>query len=160
MEKLLVTEKGLFQLKEELKKLKEVDRPEVIAAIAEAAKRGDLSENAEYHAAREKQSFLEGRIALLESELQKAEVFDVSGLKGSAEVFFGASVRLVDEETERTVEYTIVSHIEADPEARRISQVSPLAQALLGRKKGESVEVILPNEGVRYYYIEEVAYAI
>lgn len=159
MSKLLITEAGLEKLKKELSDLMQVERPSVIRAIAEAAAHGDLSENAEYHAAREKQSFIEGRIAQLEKALQNAEVVFMSKLKGREDVSFGAHVKLIDEETEKAFEYRIVSHIEANPEDNLISQKSPLARALMGRKEGDSVEVILPNEGVRYYYIDRVAYA-
>ena len=158
MTRLLVTESGLEKLKREFARLTQEERPAVIKAISEAAAHGDLSENAEYHAAREKQSFIEGRVAQLEAALQKAEVVSMHSLQGREDVSFGASVKLVDEETERAFEYRIVSHIEADPDGNLISQKSPLAQALMGRKQGESVEVMLPNEGIRYYYIERVAY--
>ena len=159
MSRILVTESGLEKLRAELSRLKTEERPAIIRAIAEAAQHGDLSENAEYHAAREKQSFTEGRIAQLEGALQNIEVFDIKSCQGKQEVFFGAQVTLVDEETERTMQYTIVSQMEASPESRLISNGSPLAKALLGRKKGESVEVVLPNAGVRYYFIEDVNYA-
>ena len=159
MSKLLITELGLIKLKKELAHLTQTERPAVIRAISEAAAYGDLSENAEYHAAREKQSFIEGRISQLEEALQSAKVVSMNDLQGREDVSFGARVKLVDEETEKAVEYRIVSHIEANPENNLISQKSPLARALMGRKKGESIEVILPNEGVRYYYIDCVAYA-
>ncbi|MCY4414480.1 MAG: transcription elongation factor GreA [Alphaproteobacteria bacterium] len=158
MNRLLVTEVGLNKLKTELINLRDTERPAVIKAIAEAAKHGDLSENAEYHAAREKQSFIEGRIAQLEESLQNAEVVDVKKFTGVQDVRFGAKVTLLDEETENQVVYKIVSPIEADPEDRLISQESPLARAILGRKKGDSVEVALPSEGVRYYCIESIEY--
>ncbi len=160
MKKMLVTQAGLQKLRDELRELKTVGRPEVIRAIAEAAKHGDLSENAEYHAAREKQSFIEGRIGQIEGALQNIEVLDVASYRGKAEVDFGAQVKLIDEETDQAVQYTIVSQLEANPEQSRISHGSPLAKALIGRKKGDSVEVVLPNAGVRYYYIEAVDYAL
>ena len=159
MARVPMTELGLKKLKKELSHLTQNERPAVIKAIAEAAAHGDLSENAEYHAARERQSFIEGRVAQLEEALQNAEIVSLADMKGREDIGFGAQVKLVDEETEKSVEYRIVSHIEADPEGNLISQKSPLAQALMGRRKGDSVEVVLPNEGVRYYYIDCVAYA-
>jgi len=159
MDRILITEAGLTKLRAELDNLVSKERPSVIKAIAEAAAHGDLSENAEYHAAREKQSFIEGRIAEIEKTLQNIEVVNLSRQIGRQDIAFGANVRLVDEETDKSFEYRIVSHIEANPEDNLISQKSPLAMALMGRKQGDSIEVILPNQGVRYYYIDHVAYA-
>jgi transcription elongation factor GreA len=154
MEKFPITLEAYRQLEEELKQLKTVSRPNVIQAIAEARAHGDLSENAEYHAAREKQSFIEGRIMDLEDKVARAEVIDISKLSGTI-VRFGAHVHLLDEETEEKSIYQIVGEYEANIEQRRISIVSPLARALIGKEKGDSVDVQTPG-GIRYYEIVEV----
>jgi transcription elongation factor GreA len=137
-----------------LKRLKSEERPNVIKQIAEAREHGDLSENAEYHAARERQSFIEGRILELEDKLSRAEVIDISQQNGS-KVMFGARVKLVDEETDEETIYRIVGPDEADINEGLLSINSPVAQAVLGKEAGDSVEVATPG-GVRYFEILEV----
>ncbi len=156
MTKVPMTASGYDNLVEELKRLKTSDRPEVIRAIAEAREHGDLSENAEYHAARERQSFIEGRLAELEDKISRAEVIDVSKLSG-ATVKFGATVTLADEDTDEKATYQIVGEDEADIKSRRLSITSPLARALIGKQKGESVEVTTPR-GAKSYEIIKVAF--
>jgi transcription elongation factor GreA len=151
-----MTAEGLLRLEEELRQLKSDDRPSVIRAIAEARAHGDLSENAEYHAAREKQSFIEGRIAELESIIPSVEVIDTSKLSGD-QVRFGAHVTVVDEETEGEKTYRIVGAYEADMKKGSISISSPLAKALIGKKVGESVEVPAPG-GAKVYEIAGVRF--
>jgi transcription elongation factor GreA len=146
-----MTGPGLQRLEEELRQLKSEERPAVIRAIAEARTHGDLSENAEYHAARERQSFIEGRIAELEEIVSSAEVIDPTTLSGDS-VKFGAHVRLVDEETEKETSYQIVGMHEADIKQGRLSISSPLAKALIGKKIGDSVSVPAPG-GDRSYEI-------
>lgn len=158
MEKMPITSDGLVRMEAELRQLKFTDRPEVIKAIAEAREHGDLSENAEYHAAREKQSFIEGRIQELEYKTSIAEVIDVKAFAGSDTVKFGAKVQIVDEETDEEATYEIVSEYEADFDNGRISLTAPIARALIGKKKGSSVEVNTPK-GLRYYEILEVDFA-
>ena len=155
MEKIPLTRAGHTALNEELKKLKSVERPAVIRAIAEAREHGDLSENAEYHAAREKQSFIEGRVKELESILSLAEVIDTSRLSGT--VKFGASVTIVDEDTEEERTYQIVGEPEADIEKGLLNIKSPLARALIGKDEGDSVEVRTPG-GDRGYEIVGIRY--
>lgn len=156
MQKFPMTAEGLAKLEEELRVLKAEERPAVIRAIAEARAHGDLSENAEYHAARERQSFIEGRIAELESIIPSTEVIDVSKLSGD-QVKFGARVTVVDEETEEEKTYRIVGAYEADMKVLSISISSPLAKALIGKKVGDSVEVPAPG-GARAYEITSVSY--
>ncbi|MBX6375572.1 MAG: transcription elongation factor GreA [Acetobacteraceae bacterium] len=156
MQKIPMTAEGLARLEEELKHLRSEARPAIIRAIAEARAHGDLSENAEYHAARERQSFIEGRIAELEGIIASAEVIDVSRLSGD-QVKFGARVTLIDEETEEQKTYRIVGAYEADMKEGSISISSPLAKALIGRKVGESVEVPAPG-GARAYEIADVQF--
>nr|WP_255575203.1 transcription elongation factor GreA [Caldovatus aquaticus] len=151
-----MTAEGLARLEEELKQLKSEARPAIIRAIAEARSHGDLSENAEYHAARERQSFIEGRIAELEGIVAAAEVIDVSRLSGD-QVKFGARVTLIDEETEEQKTYRIVGAYEADMKEGSISITSPLAKALIGRRVGESVEVPAPG-GPRAYEIADIRF--
>ena len=151
-----MTAPGLQRLEDELRTLKSVERPTIIRAIAEARSHGDLSENAEYHAARERQSFIEGRIAELEEIVSAAEVIDPSSLSGK-NVKFGAHVRLVDEETEQESLYQIVGVHEADIKEKRISISSPLAKALIGRTVGDTVSVPAPG-GDRSYEILAVDY--
>ena len=146
-----MTAPGLQRLEEELRQLKSVERPSIIRQIAEARAHGDLSENAEYHAARERQSFIEGRIAELEEVIGSAEVIDISALSGE-HVKFGAVVRLVDEETEREASYQIVGLHEADIKSGRLSVTSPLAKALIGKKTGDTISVPAPG-GDRSYEI-------
>ena len=156
MEKLPMTREGFEKLQTELKQLKTVDRHEVIKAIASARELGDLSENAEYHAARERQGFIEGRIAELEDKLARADVIDVKLLNGTG-IKFGASVKLIDEDTEETVSYQIVGDDESNLSKGKISLSSPLAKALIGKEAGDSVDVRTPG-GVISYEIIQVAF--
>lgn len=152
-----MTAAGFRTLEDELRTLKLEERPAVIAAISEAREHGDLSENAEYHAARERQSFIEGRIKELEDVISRAEVIDISKFSGSM-VRFGAIVTLADDETDEEATYQIVGPYEADLKAGRISLASPIARAVIGRSVGESVEVNAPG-GARTYEIVEVRFA-
>ena len=154
VEKLPITAAGQVALEVELKQRQSVDRPRIIEAIAEARAHGDLSENAEYHAAKEAQSHNEGRIAELEDKLARADIIDVSKLSGDT-IMFGATVTLIDEDTEKKVVYQIVGETEADAKKGRISITSPLARALSGKKKGTSVEVVAPG-GAKAYEIAKV----
>src|SRR5690348_14382931 len=149
MNKIPMTQDGYNRLVEELKRLKAVDRPQVIRAIAEARTHGDLAENAEYHAARERQSFIEGRLALLEDKIARAEVIDVTKLSGSV-IKFGAKVTLADEETDEEQTFLIVGEDEADISNGRLSVTSPLARALIGKGTGDSVEVSTPRGSKSY----------
>lgn len=151
-----MTPEGHNRLISELKRLKSEERPAVIKQIADAREHGDLSENAEYHAARERQSFIEGRILELEDKLARAEVIDISKQNGS-KVMFGAQVRLVDEDTDEEQAYRIVGPDEAEIESGLLSINSPVAQALIGKEAGETVEVSTPG-GVRYFEILEVRF--
>ncbi|MDO8983074.1 transcription elongation factor GreA [Cypionkella sp.] len=155
MEKIPMTRRGFTALDEELKQLKSVERPAVIRAIAEAREHGDLSENAEYHAAREKQSFIEGRVKELEAIISLAEVIEVAKLTGS--IKFGATVVLVDEESNEEKTYQIVGESEADIEHNLLNIRSPLARALIGKDEGDSVEVKTPG-GTRGYEILSIRY--
>jgi transcription elongation factor GreA len=156
MNKVPMTSEGYNRLQEELKRLKSVDRPTIIRAIAEARDHGDLSENAEYHAARERQGFIEGRVMELEDKIARAEVIDVSRLSGSI-VKFGATVTLADEETDEEQIFQIVGEDEADVSRGRLSVTSPLARALIGKQIGESVEVSTPR-GAKSYELVTVAF--
>jgi transcription elongation factor GreA len=149
-----MTAEGFSRLDEELRHLKSAERPAVIRAIAEAREHGDLSENAEYHAARERQSFIEGRVAELEDKLSRAEVIDVSKLSGK-QVMFGATVTLVDEDTDEKIKYQIVGQDESDIAASRLSIGSPLARALIGKRVGDNVEVTTPS-GSKSYEVTRV----
>jgi transcription elongation factor GreA len=151
-----MTAPGLRRLEDELRLLKAEERPSIIRQIAEARTHGDLSENAEYHAARERQSFIEGRIAELEEIVSAVEVIDPSGLSGS-HVMFGAQVRLMDEETEKESTYQIVGVHEADIKSGRLSISAPLAKALIGKKVGDSVSVPAPG-GDRSYEILDLKF--
>ena len=151
-----MTPGGHEALQEELKNLKTVERPMIVKAIAAAREHGDLSENAEYHAARERQSFVEGRIGELEDTTKRAEIIDTTKLKGKT-VRFGAKVKLADEETDEEATYQLVGEFEADIEKRKISIMSPLGKALIGREMGDSVEVTTPN-GVRYFEVMSVRF--
>jgi transcription elongation factor GreA len=155
MEKIPMTRSGHAALDTELKKLKSEERPAVIRAISEAREHGDLSENAEYHAAREKQSFIEGRIKEIESMLSRAEVIDTAKLSGA--IKFGATVTLVDEDTEEEKTYQIVGEAEADIENGLLNIRSPLARALIGKEEGDSVEVRTPG-GERSYEVLSIRY--
>jgi len=156
MERIPMTATGLKSLEEELNQLKNVERHEIIKHIAEARAHGDLSENAEYHAAKEKQSFIEGRVIELEDMIGRAEVIDVSKLSG-ASVKFGATVTLVDEDTDEKKKYQIVGDHEADAKRGRISLSSPISRALIGKAKGDTVEVAAPG-GARSYEILKVEF--
>ena len=142
MEKVPMTAAGFVALEQELKHRQQVERPRIIAAIAEARSHGDLSENAEYHSAKESQSLNEGRIAELEDKISRAEVIDVSKLGGDT-IKFGATVTLIDEDTEEEKKYQIVGETEADVKSGRVSITSPIARALIGKKVGATVEVIV-----------------
>lgn len=155
MEKIPLTAKGYKELDGELKVLKSEERPAVIKAIAEAREHGDLSENAEYHAAREKQSFIEGRIQELEAIIGLADVIDVAKLSGA--VKFGATVTLVDEDTDEEKTYQIVGEYEANIEKNLLNVKSPIARALIGKEEGDSVEVRAPG-GNRSYEILDIKY--
>ena len=155
MEKIPLTRAGFDKLDAELKHLKTVERPTIIQAISEARALGDLSENAEYHSAKERQSFIEGRIKELESVLSRADVIDPTRLSGP--IKFGATVALLDEETGEQRTYQIVGEYEADIENGRLNIKSPLARALIGKTAGDSAEVRSPG-GERYYEILKVTY--
>ena len=154
MEKLPMTAAGYAVLETELKHCQQVERPRIIQQITDARSHGDLSENAEYHAAKEVQSHNEGRIAELEDKLARAEVIDVSKLSGDT-VKFGATVTLIDEDTDKKAVWQIVGEPEADAKAGKISIASPLARALVGKKKGANVEVVTPG-GAKAYEVVKV----
>ncbi len=149
-----MTAEGYSSLDEELKRLKSIERPAVIAAISEARSHGDLSENAEYHAAKERQGWIEGRIAEIEDKISRSQVIDVSKLSGK-QVKFGATVTVVDEDTEDEARYQIVGEHEADVKRGRLSLTSPLARGMIGKEPGEVVEVQTPS-GVKGYEILKV----
>ena len=156
MDKIPMTEDGQKRLIIELKILKTVERPLIVKAIADARSNGDLSENAEYHAAREKQSFIEGRVAEIEDIISKAEIIDVSLLSGSV-VKFGASVTIINLEDKKESKYQLVGEFEADIESKKISVTSPIARALIGKKKGDYIEVSTPK-GITSYEIKSVRF--
>jgi len=149
MEKVPMTVKGLATLEEELRHRQQIERPRIIQAISDARSLGDLSENAEYHAAKEAQSMNEGRVLELESLISRAEVIDVSKLSGNR-VKFGATVKLVDEDTDEEKTYQIVGEPEADVRSGRVSITSPIARALIGKGVGDTVEVTTPGGGKSY----------
>ena len=157
MSKVPLTVRGAERLREELRKLKGVDRPKVIQAIAEARAHGDLKENAEYHAAREQQGFIEGRIQDIEAKLSNAEIIDVSQLNANGKVIFGATVLLSDEVSGSEVTYQIVGEDEADIKAGRISINSPIARGLIGKQEGDSATIRTPA-GEKQFEIVEVRY--
>ncbi|MCP4186852.1 MAG: transcription elongation factor GreA [Gammaproteobacteria bacterium] len=157
MNQVPLTAAGAERLKKELKELKFVKRPQVIEAIAVARDHGDLKENAEYHAAREEQGFMEGRIAELESVLSNSQIIDVAKLNQSGRVVFGCTVDLIDVESEEEVSYQIVGDIEADISQNRIAISSPIARALIGKEEGEDVEVQAPG-GTHEYEITALHY--
>jgi transcription elongation factor GreA len=157
VKRLPLTSKGAEKLRVELKRLKSEDRPRVIQAIAEARAHGDLSENAEYHAAREQQSFIEGRIKDIEAHLSNSEIIDVTSLPATEKVVFGATIDLEDEDTGNKVLYQIVGDAEADIKHGLISVSSPIARALVGKSKGDVVDVVAPN-GTKSYEIVSVRY--
>jgi transcription elongation factor GreA len=152
-----ITLRGAEALRNELRKLKSEDRPNVIKAIAEARAHGDLSENAEYHAAREQQGFIEGRIQELEGKLGNAEIIDVTSMAPTGKVIFGSTIDLEDEDSGAKVTYQIVGEDEADIKAGRISVGSPIARALVGKSEGDSVDVTTPG-GKRSYEVIAVRY--
>ncbi|MES2480361.1 MAG: transcription elongation factor GreA [Pseudomonadota bacterium] len=152
-----LTKRGAEKLKAELHKLKTVDRPWVINAIAEARAQGDLSENAEYEAAKDRQGFIEGRIQEVEGKLSAAQVIDPASLDAGGRVVFGATVLLVDEKTGEEVTYQIVGEDEADLKLGLINISSPIARALIGKEEGDTAEVVAPG-GVRHYEIVSVKY--
>ena len=158
MSKAPITAKGAQELREQLKEFKTVDRPRISAAIAVARAHGDLSENAEYHAAREEQSFLERRIGMIESALADAQIIDVKTLNAKDKVVFGATVELVNVENDQEVTYQIVGEIEADIERSLVSVTSPIARALIGKEVDDTVEVNAPS-GTIEYEILKVRYA-
>ena len=151
-----MTGEGYTSLDEELKRLKTQERPSVIAAISEARQHGDLSENAEYHAAKERQGWIEGRIAEIEDKIARAQVIDVSRLSGK-QVKFGATVSVIDEDTEEAARYQIVGEHEADVKSGKISLSSPLSRAMIGKEVGDVAEVIAPG-GTKSYEIVDVRY--
>jgi len=156
MNKIPMTAEGFERLEEELKQLKYVERPAIIRAIAEAREHGDISENAEYHAARERQSFIEGRVLELEDKISRAEVIDVSKLSGKV-IKFGATVTLIDEDTDEKSAYQIVGEDEADIKSKRLAITAPLARALVGKTVGDTVEVTTPG-GSKSYEISKVQF--
>ena len=155
MQKFPMTLEGEKALRDELQHLKTKERPEVIAAIAEAREHGDLKENAEYHAAREQQGFIEGRIQEIEGKLSNAQVIDITTIPHSGKVIFGTTVSLINCDTDAEVEYKIVGDDEADIKINRISVSSPIARALIGKEEGDTVVVQIPN-GTVEYEIDEV----
>jgi transcription elongation factor GreA len=157
MSKLPITAKGAKVLRQQLKELKTVERPRITRAIAEARAHGDLSENAEYHAAREQQSFLEGRIAAIEHALSNSQIIEVTSVNHDGNVVFGATIELINLDNNEEVTYQIVGEMEAEIEKGLISVTSPIARALIGRKEGEVVMVNAPG-GVIQYEIQEIRY--
>jgi transcription elongation factor GreA len=156
MEKIPMTAEGYAALDAEMKRLKTVERPSVIQAIAEARAHGDLSENAEYHAAKDRQSFIEGRLAELEDKIARAQIIDVSKLSGK-QIKFGATVNLLDEDSGEKSKYKIVGEDESDVKGGKISVTSPIARALIGKEEGDVVEVMAPG-GAKSYEIVKVKY--
>ena len=156
IDKIPMTEAGHAAMMDEIKHLKSVERPRIIRAIEEARSHGDLSENAEYHAAKEQQGWTEARVAELEDKISRAEVIDISKLSGKT-VKFGATVTLVDEDTDEERKYQIVGDVESDAKKGRISLSSPIARALIGKSKGDTVEVAAPG-GARSYEILKVEF--
>ncbi len=156
MERIPMTADGYKALEDEINHLKVVERPGVIRMIEEARAHGDLSENAEYHAAKERQAFIEGRVVELEDKLSRADIIDISKLSGST-VKFGATVTLIDEDTDSKVKYQLVGDLEANAKKGRISISSPIARALIGKSKGDTVEVTAPG-GARSYEILKVEF--
>ena len=157
MTKAPITAKGAQRLRLQLKEMKTVDRPRITQAIADARAHGDLSENAEYHAAREQQSFLEGRIAAIEQALANAQIIDVTTLSADGRVVFGATINLINLSNDEEVTYQIVGEVEADIQRLLISVTSPIARALIGKQEGDIVQVMAPG-GKMEYEIVEVRY--
>lgn len=158
MQKYPMTVEGEKALRDELQRLKTVDRPTVIAAIAEAREHGDLKENAEYHAAREQQGFIEGRIQDIEGKLSNSQVIDIKNIPHTGKVLFGTTVRIINTNTDEEVEYKIVGDDEADIKQNRISVSSPIARALIGKEEGDTVLVQIPS-GTVEFEIDEVRHA-
>ncbi len=156
-DRVVLTNRGADELRDELRKLKRIDRPRIISAIAEARSHGDLSENAEYDAAKEQQGFIEGRISELESKLSIAEIIDPAKIGQDGKVVFGAYVELYDEEQDRAVRYQLVGNLEADLSKGRISISSPIGRALLGKNEGDEIVVNAPG-GQRNFEILAVRY--
>lgn len=157
MTKIPMTTDGAEKLRTELEQLKKVDRPKVIQDIAEAREHGDLKENAEYHAAREKQSFIEGRIRDIEGKLSHAQVIDVTSMQNDGKIIFGSTVHLINTETDEEMNYKIVGEDEADIKNAKISYSSPIARAIIGKSEGDVVEVKAPS-GAISYEIDKVEY--
>ncbi|MBT3697703.1 MAG: transcription elongation factor GreA [Gammaproteobacteria bacterium] len=157
MNKIPMTANGAVQLKEELHNLKSVERPKVVLAIKEAREKGDLKENAEYHAAREEQSFMEGRIKDIEAKLSNAHIIDIKSMPVSTKVIFGSTVLLVNLDDDNKVTYELVGEDEADLKIGKISITSPLARALIGKDQGDVIELKMPN-GITEYEISKVKY--
>jgi transcription elongation factor GreA len=157
MNKEPMTIRGHELLQQELKKLKGEDRPAVIRAIAEAREHGDLKENAEYHAAKEQQGFIEGRVKELEGKLSHVQVIDVTEIDAGGKVIFGSTVRLLDDDTEKEITYKIVGQDEADIKTGLISYTSPIARALIGKREGDAIEFNAPD-GEKSYEVIEVSY--
>lgn len=155
MSKIPMTKAGEASLREELQRLKQVERPRIVAAIAEAREHGDLKENAEYHAAREQQGFCEGRIKDIEAKLSHAQVIDVTQIENTGKVIFGVSVTLINIETHQVMTYQIVGEDEADVKNGKISVTSPIARGLIGKEEGDEVVVTTPG-GVVEYEIDTV----
>jgi len=156
VERFPISKEGMNKLEIELNNLRFIERPNIIKSISEARAHGDLSENAEYHAAKEKQGFIEAKISELEDKISRAEIIDVSQVRGE-QVQYGASIKLLDEDTEKEIAYKIVSEYEADVSKGMISITSPLSKALIGKKVNESLEFNTPK-GIRYYKILSVDY--
>ncbi len=154
MSKVPMTKEGALKLREELEKLKTVDRPRIIAAIAEAREHGDLKENAEYHAAREEQGFAEGRIKEIEAKLSNSQVIDVTQIDNTGKVIFGVTVEIENIDTGKATTYRIVGEDEADLKVMKISITSPIARALIGKMEGDLVQVQIPDGIVEYEIIE------
>ena len=157
MNKIPMTADGAVQLKEELQNLKSIERPRIVSAIKEAREKGDLKENAEYHAAREEQSFMEGRIKDIEAKLSKAHVIDIKAMPVSTKVIFGSTVLLINLDDGKKVTYKLVGEDEADLKIEKISITSPLARALIGKDQGDVIELKMPN-GITEYEISKVKY--
>ena len=157
MNKVPMTINGAEQLKDELKKLKSVDRPKITKAIKEAREKGDLKENAEYHAAREEQSFVEGRIKDIEGKLSNAQIIDIKSFPKSTRVIFGSTVAIIRLDDEKKMTYTLVGEDEADLKKNKISITSPIARSLVGKVEGDVVEIKTPD-GDKEFEIEEVKY--
>ena len=155
MSKIPMTKFGESSLRDELQRLKQVERPRIVAAIAEAREHGDLKENAEYHAAREQQGFCEGRIKDIEAKLSHAQVIDVTQIENTGKVIFGVTVTLINLETDQSVAYQIVGEDEADVKNGKISVTSPIARGLIGKEEGDEVSVTTPG-GVVEYEIDSV----